>query len=132
MKVQDYQALSKAKRLDWACGEILIGIGAGEFRAAVERVLTLAAEAEKARQVPSKRAARPRAKKGKAQRDTLTGLTPVQLKVLRRLASEDPRPLQLGRGEGPAARFLIRDGLVAKDESGYRLTDAGRARLAQA
>jgi hypothetical protein len=29
-------------RLDWACGEVLIGVGAGEFRAAVQRVIETA------------------------------------------------------------------------------------------
>lgn len=125
MKAPDYQALSKAKRLDWACGEILIGIGAGEFRAAVERVL-LAVEATRTRARGKK--ARPSPRQGKA---TSSGLTPLQEEILRRLAADDPHPVALGRGAGPAARFLIQGGLVVRDEQGYSLTDAGRAWLAQ-
>lgn len=125
MKAPDYQALSKAKRLDWACGEILIGIGAGEFRAAVERVL-LTAEATRTRARGRKARLSPR--QGKA---ASSGLTPLQEEILRRLSADDPQPVALGRGAGPAARFLIRDGLVVRDEQGYSLTDAGRAWLAQ-
>jgi len=125
VKTPDYQALSKAKRLDWACGEILIGIGAGEFRAAVERVLLAA---EPARTRARGRKARPSPRKERA---ASSGLTPLQEEILRRLSAEDPHAVALGRGAGPAARFLIRDGLVVRDEQGYSLTDAGRAWLAQ-
>ena len=124
MKAPDYQALSKAKRLDWACGEILISIGAGEFRAAVERVL-LAAEGARAKRGRKAR------QSPRTERAASLGLTPLQEEILRRLLAEDPHPVALGRGAGPAARFMVRDGLVVRDDQGYSLTDAGRALLAQ-